>query len=230
MKEWGKDSELGSWKTVLDRHGPNVAYAALRQGTLPYVPHSLLLPGHGVKWPESHEFIMQRKFWRQNWRETIDFETDEEQAATQKEINGWLKKHEPGCNSDDLQDWAGLLTSASTGIPDNVVMEPIAPPTDTVIKSEAERAIHPDFCGPKYDELHNMVVKNISSVVGVWPKKKTKHEIEFAKAEGNPLCAPVIKNAKLHLQLIEVKIVIRINVFSNSIGTIFSASLKKNEK
>ena len=58
IKQWGKNNELGSWKEVLDRHGPAVAYAALRQGTLPYVPHSLLLPGHGVKWPESHGFLM----------------------------------------------------------------------------------------------------------------------------------------------------------------------------
>ena len=58
IKEWGNQAELGSWKQVLDRLGPNVAYAALRQGTLPYVPHSFLLPGHGVKWPESHEFVL----------------------------------------------------------------------------------------------------------------------------------------------------------------------------
>ena len=38
IKEWGKTAELGSWKQVLDRLGQNVAYAALRQGTLPYVP------------------------------------------------------------------------------------------------------------------------------------------------------------------------------------------------
>ena len=36
IKEWGKTAELGSWKMVLDRLGPVVAYAALRQGTLPY--------------------------------------------------------------------------------------------------------------------------------------------------------------------------------------------------
>ena len=42
QKEWGKTAELCSWQQVLDRHGQNVAYEALRQGTLPYVPHSLL--------------------------------------------------------------------------------------------------------------------------------------------------------------------------------------------
>ena len=47
IKEWGKTSELGSWKQVLDRHGQNVAYAALRQGTLPYVPTVCCYPGTG---------------------------------------------------------------------------------------------------------------------------------------------------------------------------------------
>ena len=64
VKEWGTEAELGSWKTVLDRRGQNVAYAAPRQGALPYVPHSLLLPGHGVKWLESHEFILSKQFWK----------------------------------------------------------------------------------------------------------------------------------------------------------------------
>ena len=60
IKEWGKQTELATWKQVLDRLGENVAYAALRQGRLPYVPHSLLLPGHGVKWPDSHEFVLEK--------------------------------------------------------------------------------------------------------------------------------------------------------------------------
>ena len=61
LKEWGKTAELSSWQQVLDRHGQNVAYAALRQGTLPYVPHSMLKPGHGLKWPESHEFVLTKR-------------------------------------------------------------------------------------------------------------------------------------------------------------------------
>jgi len=67
-KKWGQEAELGSWKQVLDRFGHNVAYAALRQGTLPYVPHSLLLPGHGVKWPESHEFVLTKKIGNEHGR------------------------------------------------------------------------------------------------------------------------------------------------------------------
>ena len=60
IKEWGKHAELSSWKQVLEKLGNVVAYTALRQGTLPYVPHSLLLPGHGVKWPDSHEFLLEK--------------------------------------------------------------------------------------------------------------------------------------------------------------------------
>ena len=68
-KEFGKKEELVSWKAVVDLHGEAVAYAALRQGTIPYVPHTLLLPGHGVKWPESHEFVISRRYWSQTWKE-----------------------------------------------------------------------------------------------------------------------------------------------------------------
>ena len=81
-KRWGQEAELGSWKQVLDRVGHNVAYAALRQGTLPYVPHSLLLPGHGVKWPESHEFVLTNRFWRVSWQSEVEF-SDDDPAITQ---------------------------------------------------------------------------------------------------------------------------------------------------
>ena len=63
LKNWGQNVKLGSWKEVLDKHGEDVAYAALRQGTLAHVPHTLLKEGHGVRWPESHQFIMEESWW-----------------------------------------------------------------------------------------------------------------------------------------------------------------------
>ena len=86
-KEWGKTQELASWRQVIQRHGATVSYEALRLGTLPYVPHSLLVPSHTVKWPESHEFLMERKYWKQRWRDEISFETDSEQKVTNTAID-----------------------------------------------------------------------------------------------------------------------------------------------
>ena len=93
IQEWGKDMQLGSWKLVLDTHGPNVAYEALRQGTLPYVPHILLLPGHGLKFPESHEFLMARQFWGERWKTEIEY-PDDDPIETQHGIDEFLRKRE----------------------------------------------------------------------------------------------------------------------------------------
>ena len=38
IKNWGKNVRLGSWKEVVDKHGEDVDYTALRQGTLAHVP------------------------------------------------------------------------------------------------------------------------------------------------------------------------------------------------
>ena len=201
IKEWGKSAELGSWKQVLDRHGQNVACAALRQGTLPYVPHTLLLPGHGVKWPESHEFLMERKFWNQHWREEVRFESDDDNAVTKAEINQWLRDN--GVQCDEHQEWSDVKDSALTGIPSGMDMPSLAPTPTVTVKTEEERAIHPDFCGPKYDELHSQVAKNIQRVIQEWPKHKSKHEIAVAKAEPHPLCTGVIGNLKALLQAVD---------------------------
>ena len=207
VKEWGKDTELGSWKMVVDKHGPNVAYEALRQGTLPYVPHSLLLPGHRVKWPESHEFLMERKFWKETWRDEITFEAADERADTDSQVAKWLKENQPGCNSHNLQDWETVRASASTGIPENITMEcpaETAEPAETaVIKSAQERAIHPEYCGPKYDEAYTSALKNTEKVASVWQKKKKQYEIDLEKAKDHPMCQPVIASATKHIATAE---------------------------
>ena len=82
---------MASWKQVIDRHGPNVAYAALKQGTLPYVPHSLLLPGHDVKWPESHEFIMSRKYWNKSWKSDIAIASEGAEMPSEETIDEFIK-------------------------------------------------------------------------------------------------------------------------------------------
>ena len=91
-KTHGHDVELGSWKQVVDRHGPAVAFAALRQGTLPYIPHTLLRPGHGVAWPESHEFILTRRWWKESWRNEITYRgtSEADTAKEERDIRKWL--------------------------------------------------------------------------------------------------------------------------------------------
>ena len=179
LKEWGKSAELCSWQQVLDRHGQNVAYAALRQGTLPYVPHSLLLAGHNVKWPERLEFLMEKRYWNDSWREEINFESDEDHAKTKEAITQWLRENEPGCNSQTftIEEFSDLRDSAMTGIPTGVDMPTAAAaPAETAIVSATERAVHPDFYGVKYDELHNTVGKTcrVPSVYGRKTKANTK--------------------------------------------------------
>ena len=95
IKERGKRTMLGSWKDVVDNYGEAVAKASLRQGTLPNVPHPFLLPGHGVRWPDSHQFMMEESWWSLSWREKLNFESAGEQEATQAQIEQWLRESAP---------------------------------------------------------------------------------------------------------------------------------------
>ena len=62
------------------------------------------------------------------------------------------------------------------------------PPAPTVtVKTEQERAAHPDFCGPTYEELHEQVKKHMQNVMALWPKKKGRHEVQVANTEVHPL-------------------------------------------
>ena len=89
-KDWGETKDLGTWKTGLERHGPLVAYAALQAGTLPYVPRGPLSDGHGLAWPDSHEFVVSRKFWKNTWRNELTFLSEAETSETERQINEWL--------------------------------------------------------------------------------------------------------------------------------------------
>ena len=61
----------------------------------------------------------------------------------------------------------------TTGIPQGEQMEaPAEAPTATVVKTEQERAVHPDYNGKEYDELHGTVKKNIEIFLREWAKQK----------------------------------------------------------
>ena len=116
---------LGSWKDVVDKYGEAVAKASLRQGTLPHVPHPFLLPGHGLQWPDSHQFIMEDEWWTLSWREKLSFESAGEQEATQAQIEQWLRESDPQWLRENLEAFrAGA--SASTGIPRLDLVAPAA--------------------------------------------------------------------------------------------------------
>ena len=112
VKDWGKTRRLGSWKEVCDLHGENVALAALKQGTLPYCPHPLLKPGHGVKWPDSHQFVLTETHWKDSWNTEDGVEADAENA--QPEIDELFAAHEP---PPELPAWDAFRRGASTGMP-----------------------------------------------------------------------------------------------------------------
>ena len=91
IQEINKKYRLASWCKVLDEHGYNVSVAALKQGTLPYIPHTLLRPGHGVKWPESHQFLIEQKWWTETWRTEVSVASSSDSAETRAEIAEFLK-------------------------------------------------------------------------------------------------------------------------------------------
>ena len=86
-----------------------------------------------------------------------------------------------------------LTGPTSTGIPVGVTMEELSPavPADLLmpaVKSEHDRAVNPDFCGAKYDELHGTTTKNIQKVMQQWPAKRRDHEVQIEKGKTHPMC------------------------------------------
>ena len=51
------------------------------------------------------------------------------------------------------------------------------------MKTEQERAVHPEYYGKDYDELHGAVKKNIDLFLREWPKKKHTSDLNIAKAQ-----------------------------------------------
>ena len=72
---------------------------------------------------------MEKKYWTESWREEINFESDEDHAATKKAIAQWLRENEPGCNSQaiDLEELSDLKGRTMTGISAGVKMPAPAP-------------------------------------------------------------------------------------------------------
>ena len=110
-----------------------------------------------MRWPESHQFIMEESWWTASWRETVNFESTGERAETDAQIEQWLQENDP--NYKNAPDLETLRAEASTGIPENVAMAPVAPaPTAASVPPLAERRVHPEFHGAEYDKLHDQVM------------------------------------------------------------------------
>ena len=84
------------------------------------MPHSLLLPGHGVPWPESHEFVLTKKYWHEHWKQEVAFD-DEDPVATQQAIDEFLASPETQC--EEHTSWTELTATVMTGIPSGETME-----------------------------------------------------------------------------------------------------------
>ena len=120
-----------------------------------------------------------------------------ELGISRRQIAEWLTENQPGCYSQDV------VAKASTGIPDDVTVESPAPPAPSSITSEAERAIHPEFCGSVYDQVHTKTMKVIDKLFSIWPKKRSHYNVEVAKAEGHPVCRSALDSANKDLAICE---------------------------
>ena len=82
---------------------------------------------------------------------------------------------------EDNPNLEAIRDGASTGIPENVAMAPVAPaPTAASVPSEAERRVHPEFHGADYDKLHEKVMKGIPGAIASSQKRKQRAEVEIA--------------------------------------------------
>ena len=185
IKELGIEHEIGSWVAVLKRHCEKVAYAALKQGTLPHKPHGLLLPGHNAPWPESHEFLLERRYWTSSWRKELQGWCDDTEDPIVQETTDEFANI--GGTMPSLTDWK---STAQHCIPEGITMVP--PAVTATLPAQPlkanERAVHPDYCGKRYDELYTKETKNMTKAMAEWKKKNDQIEITIIKAETHKLC------------------------------------------
>ena len=185
LESWGKDKKLGSWKQLCDKHGKDVAYAPLKQGTIPHVPHTMLKPGHGVQWPEDRQFVMEETFWKQQWRDTITWETDDDEFPA--DLDAQISKFIAENNDDTPKTWDEFAVTAEKGIPTGMHFPPVA--DVAVVQNPIERAIHPDYSGPKYDELHTYTLKQLNKLVNDWSRAKQKVDVNINKIKNVQMCS-----------------------------------------
>ena len=94
------------------------------------------------------------------WKDEITF-GDEDPAATPKAIDEFCAAE--GTPDQHIPTWTEFQASAMTGIPNGESTEAPAPAepaaTSVTVKTEQERAVHPELFGVKYDEQHNSTAK-----------------------------------------------------------------------
>ena len=102
-----------------------------------------------------------------------------------------------------LPEWEDFVKSAATGIPSGLDCGSLPAEQAHGIKTEEERAVHPAYCGKKYDDKHTLTQKNLQKIIAEFPKHKSRHDISLAKAENHPLCREVVINTKTVLTAAE---------------------------
>ena len=170
IKECLQPENLASWTEVVNKYGP-VAHTAMREGILPYVPNRLLHPGHRVKWPESHEFVINQRWWSSTWKDTLSYILYS--LPSQETFDGFLNA-QAGRHITGIVGVDALHARAFTDMPDVIAMlEGPAETAPTAITPQ-ERAVHPDHSVTLENDMHDAILTSIRKFCKVWPTQASK--------------------------------------------------------
>ena len=177
-----------SWKGVVDKHGPRVAFAALKAGTIPFIMHRLLNEGHDVPWPDSHQFVITDQHWSLNWKETFNLDAVDEAEAKRLEQQLLNEQCIPGLKAQAWETIAGsfeheIPTNPDDGEQDAFPNHPAGSANAPSPMSKGTKAVHPDYSGTAYDEQPTKVTDGLKSIFSTWPRKCRLFEGEIAKAQ-----------------------------------------------
>ena len=116
------------------------------------------------------------------------------------EIKAWLLAWDDELTPEEIgtQSLASLKAETSTGIPTDEQIAPALPPAEPAtgcrVKQEdvrlGERAVHPEYCGPKYDATHETAVKNMQAESNDWAKQKGQSTKSISRKSNPTHIAP----------------------------------------
>ena len=197
-EEWKATGQLTSWEELTTKHGEAVAYAALRYGRLPYVPHTSLLPGRSVQWPWSHQFVKSQMLWSSTWKETFGFNcADCEDMPSQETIDEFLRRLGGFHNVTGIEGRNALRKrDGSTGT--TVILKESRGPAETAPQLIPRPHVHhPDHSGKEYNDLHATTMQKIAKLFSQWTTHKAIHSLQLDWARDREFAAPVCDTLKV---------------------------------